>query len=461
MSIINKAPFVMYPINKQDKYSYYENSPEINFEWANNLQRILKSNTLRLCGRIRIMNETGDQQLPANRFDVASGDASTTVQSYEEVCYLNERIGVNAVIGNVTIGSLDGSTFEQVKHYNRIVANTVPSHYSYEDLCSYGGLLLSAYPNNDHISRAASGEIEFCLPLMTGFLQSNETISLERGLCIKLGLAADAMALLGLSAQNYVYELYDLAVIGDYLELSEPVKMGSQDYASYHTFNNVINSSNTHNNVSMNLSAVANIFQSFLPSVWTNNTSYDSFSLCKIMNDNGDGLEKAGDGVKIVTFNRGAIRYPNAYEVDERIVNSDASFQAVRSRHFLNAITPYYNNKHVLISPETEQIQYMTTARSDYLKTPQAADGGLLKRWVKKGTGLFERNGATESSKYVYGVGVNLDALGVRSFSNYANSTFNYSLTSDLDNTSTQVYIFATGLTELETNKVGQIISVS
>lgn len=467
MSVVGKTPFVMYPINKQDKYSNYENSPEIVFEFAQNMQRHLKSNSLRLSGRCRVLNANNDGSLPANRFDAGTGEASGTIADYEQVCYFNERIGVNSVINNMIITTLDGSVLETVKDYNRTVANIVPAKNSYEDLCSYMGTLLTASPNNDMAGREVSGEVEHALPFMNGMFVSNDLISLERGIAIKIDLAPDAKVLFGASASDFVYELYDLNIFGDYVEFDTPVKLRSQDYASYKTFSNVIQSSNTHNNVPLNLSEVSNIFQSYIPADWTNNSAYDSFSLCKTMNrgDNNAPYENAGNGLKLITFNRGNVRYPNRYEIDERIVNGkneeNKNFQAVRSRHYLNSISPYYNNEHIMISPETEQIEYMVTPRTDPLKTPQAADGGLLKRWKKSDSGVWERNGVTESSKFIYGYGVNLDALSVRSYSNYANSTFNYSLTTDLDNTSTQVYTFATSLTALDTNSSGMIISVS
>ncbi len=461
MSVIAKIPFELYPINKQNTYSYFENSPTIVFEFANNMQRLIKSNTLRLCGKLRIMNKQGSNQLPANKFDVTSGEVSADIQNYEQICYIDPRIGVSSCIDMVSTGDLAGSLFDQCRNYNRIVSNTIPSHNSYEDMCSYGGMLISAQPNNDCMARQCGSEIEFCLPLMTGYLQSNDFLSMERGLSISIGLAPDSMALYGTSASGFVYQISGLNLIGDYLQLSEPVKMGQQDYASYHTFNNVINASSTHNNINMNLSAVANIFQSFIPSSWTNNYGYDSFSLCKIMNSDGDGDYTLGDGLQIVTHNRGSMRYPNAYEVDERAANKDGSFQAIRSRLYLNAIAPYYNNKHVLISPTTENLTNMVDARTNDLKTPQAPDGGMQKSWKKNADGTFTRDGVSERSAFIYGTGINLDALAVRSYANYASATFNYSLASDLDNTSTQVYTFATGLTDLEQNKVGQIVAVN
>ena len=62
----------------------------------------------------------------------------------------------------------------------------------------------------------------------------------------------------------------------------------------------------------------------------------------------------------------------------------------------------------------------------------------------------------------VWGIGVTLDALHVRQYSNYANSSYNYSVESAMDNTATNVFIFCTAVTELESSQKGrQIIAVN
>jgi hypothetical protein len=461
--ITSKTPFMMYPINKQNAYSYFRNSPEINFEFANNLQRTIKSNSLRLVGKKRITMQNGNVNLPANRVDVISNDINDVIEDHETIVYINERIGTNSFLANVSVGTTDGGLYEQCRYYNRVMANTMPMHNSYQDLCSAGGFVYTCFPNNDHMNRQCSSDIEFSLQLTCGYLQTGEQITLDRGLTIKIDLAPDAQVLLGASASEFYYELYDLALVGDYLNLSAPMKSNGARYVSYQSFSNVINSNNTHQNVPMALSQVSTIFQSYIPSSWTNNPAYDAFSLCKMMNESTDAEDhgySVKNGIAIITFNKGNIRYPLTYEVDERIMNAQSAFQTVRSREFLNAVQPYFSNQNTLIAPETEVVPGMVSPRTNWLKTPQYADGGLLQRWTKE-NGEFKRNGNIESSKYIYGFGAKQDRLNVGADANYANSTFNYSLQSDLDNTSTQVYVFAVGTTVVQASASGQVMSMN
>ena len=132
-----------------------------------------------------------------------------------------------------------------------------------------------------------------------------------------------------------------------------------------------------------------------------------------------------------------------------------------RSRHYLNSIFPYNKNKSCLISPQSESRTDMIMERTDPKKTPQSTDQGLVRRWAKANGGAWTRSGAYEKASQVWGIGVTLDALHVRQYANYANSSYNYSIESDLDNTATNVFVFCTAVTELESGKGRQIIAVN
>lgn len=460
INVIGKAPFMMYPINKQSIYSYYKNSPEIVLEFAPTQNRLCKSSSMRIVGKLTIKNKDGSEVLPANRFDTVSNTNDNIINGCEKVVYINEKIGCNGFVSNMTIGPMNGGVYEQARYYNRVLANTVPVQSSYQDMCASLQLLMSGYPNNDMISRECGGPIEFALPLTSGYIQSNPMTTLDRGLSIKLDLASDAQFLLGASASDFYYELSDFSLIGDYLMLSGNLKNTGGQYTAIQSFSNVINSSNTHNNVPMALSAVSTIFQSYIPSAWTNNPYYDAFSLCKMLNKSGNSDYTETDGIDIITFNRGAIRFPLSYEVDERLQNTNDSFQTVRSRQYLDSIESYAGNTDSLICPETEVVPGMVTKRTNDLQTPAYPDGGMQLRWTKN-AGEFHRNGPIEASKYIYGYGNKQDRLNSGIYANYQNASFNYSLTSQLDNVSTQVYTFATSVTNVDTSKSGQVMAVN
>ena len=82
-----------------------------------------------------------------------------------------------------------------------------------------------------------------------------------------------------------------------------------------------------------------------------------------------------------ITINRGAIRYPANHCTQMDKTNRDGSYQALRSRNFINSIFSYSNNRNCLISPYTESITSMIpttpTAYPSVLATKQHPDVGL------------------------------------------------------------------------------------
>ena len=456
-----KLPFKMYPLNKSTTgtYSYFEASPIITFQFAQNVSRLINSNSLYLCGKMKIMHKQG-KQLPANRYDL-NGSASDDVLGYEQVAYMDDRIGVNSFLESVTVGDLQGSMYEQAKNYNRNLSSAIAITNSYKSLCTYGNMSLTSCANNDVMARECSSEIEFAIPLSCGYLQSNASIPLERGLELKVNLAGDSQVIYGLSGQNYVYQLSNVFLMGDYFMLNKPLKGLQLNYSSYHNFQNVMSSGNDHQNIQLHLSMVNNLFHNFVPANWTNNFAYNSFSTCPIMNSTNDANGYALADMKQYNINRGAVRYPNNYLVTERDANAAGAFQTIRSRHYLNSIFPYNKNKSCLISPQSESRTDMIMERTDPKKTPQSTDQGLVRRWAKANAGAWTRSGAYEKASQVWGIGVTLDALHVRQYANYANSSYNYSIESDLDNTATNVFVFCTAVTELESGKGHQIIAVN
>lgn len=451
----------MYPHNAQNYYSYLERSPEIIFEFSASDMRNIKANSLRFGVRQRIMRKD-TKQTPANRFDVPSINNTDSFGKSEEVVYINERIGVNSVINTLTIGSLDGSTYEQCRQYNRIFSNVVSLLNGYQTMLTLGSHLYTSSTNNDMISRLVSSECESETQLYTGFLKSFDLIDLSKGLRITIQLESDSQVLFGASASNYTYQLYDVYLCGDYVNFSAPVEASNDDYSSYTSFNSVINTSSTHGNLMLNMSQVANLHQSFLPNSWNNNYSFDAFSLCKPMNTDNNGKWDPKNGIQIVTFNKNSVRYPYTYDVNEKLIYDN--FQTVRSKHYISSIVSYFDNA-PLLSPFTEQVKYMVTERSDALETPNQADGGMLYKWKKEvdnttNLALFKKSDVPEGSRYIYGYGVNYDSTNSGITSNFQNSTFNFNYTTDLNNTSTQIYTTVTSKTMLM-NQNGRVMAVN
>ena len=116
-------------------------------------------------------------------------------------------------------------------------------------------------------------------------------------------------------ARIFVVELQDIFLMGDYIELAKPVESNSMQYVSYHNYHNVLN-------LNLNLSMVNNLYHNFIPSAWSNNYDYDSFSTCPLINKpSGSDYEEAK--IKRYTVNRSAIRFPLNSAVDETVANTN------------------------------------------------------------------------------------------------------------------------------------------
>ena len=368
---VSKMSFKLYPLNKSVSgvYSYYQASPILTFQFQENDLRFLKSNSLFLCGRLRIKNRNKENQ-PANRFDMV-GENKEDSDAYEQVCYIDDRIGCNAFIDNVTVGDLMGSNFEQAKNYNRNLSSLIGATNSYKHLCSFSNMSLTACPNLDVESREVCSDIEFSLPLMNGFFRSNSIVGLDRGLEIKINLASDNTVLMGKDASNFIYELRNVFLAGDYLVSEKPAHDNSMNYVSYHNYQNVINSGNDHQNINLALSMVNNIYHNFIPATWSNNFKFSAFSTCPLMNYNSGTSDYEVANINRYTVSRGAIRFPLNYPVDESPINRLGGYQTIRSREYLNSIAPYSMIKSCLCSPDSEARDDMVAQRMDWNNTPQ------------------------------------------------------------------------------------------
>ena len=154
---------------------------------------------------------------------------------------------------------------------------------------------------------------------------------------------------------------------------------------------------------------VNNIYHNFVPSAWSNNSNYNSFSTCPLLNETNDANGYAEAKVKQYSIQRAQIRFPLNYPVTERVANKEGAFQTIRSRQYLNSIYPYEKNKSCVISPQSEARTDMVMERTDPFKTPQATDQGAVRRWVKGNNVAWARSGAYEKFAHCFGIGTTYD----------------------------------------------------
>ena len=465
-----RIPWLMYPLNKANSYSYDDGRPIVRIQFAQNASRVMRSKSVFLNGKMRIQSKVGTganrtRQLPANRFDLTGSAGSTTPLANEQVAYIDHLTSIHGMMETVSISDMVGSTVEEAGRYNRQMASQLSAMNSYRNPCSYGNMSLASCPNNDVIARECSSEIEFSIPLNgCGYMQSNSLIPLEKGFELRLNLANDAKVLYGLSAQKFTFSFRDLFLSGDMMELAQPMTGLNMDYSSFHDNLVTLTANNDYQNIPLNLSRVNKIFQNFQATDWAESFNYNSYATSPILNKTANLDDYVVAPIEQYNINRAQVRYPNNFLVDEKVANKNGSFQAVRSRMYLDGITPFWNNKSCLISPVTEALDQMVAPRTDWLKTPQAPDGGLVRQWKKDATGKWTRDGPVESTGYCYGISCNLDMLGVGQWSNYKIASYNWNIQSTLGvnapQNPTNVYVYALARIHLQTMKNGQTVAL-
>jgi hypothetical protein len=478
MSVVEKIPFKLYPLNKtpDNKYSFYQSSPIINFQFQATGARVVDPKSLRLCGRFRILDNTEGNKLPANRFDLA-GSNNAAQQNYEKVAYVSDRVGPSSCISSVNIANMRGQLYEQVKSYGRMLSSLKGATASYRDYCSVNQNLWGSFANQNCIANALSSDIPFAMPLRCGFLMEPQPISLANGgLKITLQLANDAQVVYGLNANGFVYELSDLFLSGSYLVLDQPVQPEKGQLIEYHQFYSYLNTLNSgldHQNLNLNLKEVVSVYSNFTPSTWSSSYAYDGFSTPKIMNQNNVETD-----LNEIRFNRGATMYPLTFPINERTANNNGAFESMRSRHFLNAIAGYANLTHSTISPVSEALTNYeseqnwiqnaaaagagATSVQNVLDTNQDVDRGSVNQWVWAQVTAWAKSGDVEKSGRVWGIGFRPDELLNDSTQDYSQASYNYSLDSGHDGvTPNSVYTYVLAKTQVFSDGQGGIVAAN
>ena len=435
----------------------------LEFEFNQNGKRMIDPKSLKLMFKFRLKANKANDKYPANVYDVAETAAGGDECN---IAYIDDRVSVSSIFQNITISNMRGNIFEQCRDYNRNLASQIGATASYKDMCSIYEMNFGSYSNNDMIARACSGKIPVALSLRTGFLQNPEPLSLVNGgLKLSCNLAPDAQVIYSVDGSKFVYEISQVSLIGRYLVLEQELQpqKGIMEYHAYFNYLNVMNSNNDHSNINLNLNQVVGIYQNFIPSTWTNNFAFNGFSTPPILNSGGTGGFSKATFIR-QNFNRGAVRFPITYPVDEEKANTDGSYQALRSRLFLNSIFPYAELNATSISDVTENVTSMIQQRPDNeaLKTPQTADGGFVKAWVRNGANTKPtRTGLYEKASDVFGTGVRMDDLGIDESLDYSAASFNYNIESQLDNTTNNTYTMVLAKVKVMTDGQGNLVAAN
>ena len=321
---------------------------------------ILNGKSVSINGVFNTFTGVGDAR-PTNRSSpdgvIIAGQPGAGGATSQDVL-IDPRTGANSCIDFLTIQSLEGSTYEQIKNYNRMCASILPLQ---EGIKSYlnGGVNLTygAVGKTQQQGRMCDTKINFSLPLLAGFLQGNPIdLQLVRGLRITITLAsdlfvcgnnfwkngladggtADSGAFFSLTDVNMSYELEVPDAAGQQAMVAN--QSGSWDYNAYSSFYQVIQSTDMNAVMNVNTSRTIGTIMNYIPSQFLNNYSYNSNWATKLLTPDAGGRLTQQLDLEELTFTKGGLRIPLDFEV--RTLEEEREGVATSQKNFeeLNAV---------------------------------------------------------------------------------------------------------------------------
>ena len=435
------------PLNppSNNAYSFKTGNPLVQFVIPNQ-NKLLVGSSIRLNGTFKLMdNNNAPPVNPGNAGGTDSGKGFT----------ISNRLGIHSVIQQVTLSNQDNNqTLETIRNYNRYLASVMPVTHSqndYDNNLSQKGLQASQHRLGSMMWR--KGEAGFCIPLLTGMLNSSAPIPLGtngiRGLVIQIELAPDSMVIHpvepGSTGSNGAYyQLVDLSLTYELLGVDEKsqAKMGiaasgAFSYNSIQNIYSVLNASDATMSFNFASSNTLSVFHNFVPTTHVNNYMHDSMRTSGLKNINGGAYEGTDVAVNEVSFMKGGVKFPLDYEMNEEplpstVVNVSAANVVPRSNfelNFIDAIKPISKYNHSLKS------LYTTSG----LLTKVCVDGSLKDENAEPS--VYQMNSTDENNK-VFGLGVNFDPVS-RVGVNFKNTPYSIRIKSGLDgNSPNSIYTY-------------------
>jgi len=333
-------------ITSNGKLSYYNGQPTIQFLLGEQ-DRFIKAGSIRLIGELTIWKDAGSTVLPTEADGIR----------------MNERLGVNAVIDQLTIFSQkSGQVMEHINHHNRMMSSYLSVTQSFDDFAGHTYETSLRFPNykgqqlgvitNSQASHA-QGKNEFCIPLVCGMFLGKDPIPLSGtwgvgGLRIEIQLSPDSNVLFSSSSDvtnllNAHYELSNVRLIcetqvpaPDQLSMLMSNTTNTFVYNSITSYYQTINSANANLNFNLALSKVLGAYMNVVPAAHINNLAQDGLATLPFTNK-GTGARAV---VEQCVFTRGGERYPLQYNLDT-VQKSDLDNDTMDSqiaRGYMNAV---------------------------------------------------------------------------------------------------------------------------
>ena len=427
MSIEQVEKAEIFPLNPpaDGVYGFRKGFPIIQFQIANQ-DKFLNPQTLRLNGSLQLKTATGT---------AVANDPKAGASATNGIC-LNHRLGVPAVLQQITLATQTNQTLEVIRNYGRCLVSVMPATHSQED---YDGVLTQQNPivssRSGVAARSQNTKVDFSIPLRTGLLGSGQPIPLGtnglRGMMISLELSPDSNAISGYSTFTAAgvgtnvtytplgagasYEISDLSLSYDLLVPDDSKKgapaTGQFVYNSISHLYGVVNSADETQSYNLGTTNTLAVIHNFLPSSFINNYSADGFSTDVLKNSNG-GAFNTDANIKKVSFIRGGQLFPLDYSVDVEDESAAGVPQTQLEIKHIDSIKPFSAWNHASPSMMTQE-KLPVHIQKDLAGTPVRPEM------------------EAEPTK-IFGAGINLDPL-TRSGVNFKNTNYAVRIESELD----------------------------
>ena len=364
---IEKA--TVYPTNARQSYTFKRGNPVLNLQISPDAGRLLDTKSLRLNFVLNVVQDVtinGDNPSRVNNQDLRGGGAVT--------CFMDSRVGCNAVIDSVRLSNFKGEVISDVRNYGRMLASTLSTQTSLESYQNWGSCKNLAFAREDTQGLALNGAMTCSVPIRTGLMNAGSAISTSAlsGVNFAFTLAPDNMVLYGAGAAACHYEISKVSMSFNWLTLSAPLPMKNEtlQYPTYTSFVNIIASSDDQQSLMMNLQSVRSAWANMIKTSHINTFGHNSFETNRLQDASNDDMK-----INTYTTMKNNIKFPRKYDINERITVTNGAYEAQLGREFLGCFAPYNRMVSTLQSPVTQL--YKSTTAGSYNEPDKKYVGGV------------------------------------------------------------------------------------
>ena len=405
--IIGIEKFVSFPINRQNSYSFKNNSSLIEFRFESQSTKKIDPSSLRFCGVLRL--QQGGQNSAKRPNNMGTNGRADYIST------INDRVSISSIIDILRLRNLQSEMIEEVRQYGQVMSVIAPLQTSYDQYKTWAGNKFGALANIKAQKALVNQDIEFSLPLRSGLLMNGQLLNLASlgGLSLSILLNNDQQVLHGVGAagDSGSYEILQVQLTGDYYVYDSPQPPISQviQYPAYNNFMSIVNSSDDSSSLQLAQRSVRGITIKSIPSSHLNNYEKDGFTTGKLENTNAQGTAYNADAdVLEYTFLRGSVKYPKTYTTSERQAHLSDRYEGKKNRDFMNSVRPFYTYQNSLVSPVVQ---------------------GDLPHF----TGDTQKIDVPAEDFAITGLGVSLDDLATGQGADYMSQIYSLRLVSEID----------------------------